>query len=60
MITIVRRNGLWCAFHEGDERTNYVGYGTTEAAALDSLKRLDEERWNADQEGQWRFETGCY
>jgi len=42
----------WCAWHEGDEDDGanmlaVAGWGSTEAAALEDLKRLDEERAEA-------------
>jgi hypothetical protein len=47
----------WCAYHDGEEETGHYGYGATEAEALEDLKRLDQERDEATQEGQWRHET---
>ena len=33
----------WVAYHDGEEE-RHCGWGLTEAAALEDLKRLDEER----------------
>ena len=34
----------WCAFHDGEEETGHCGWGPTEEAAREDLKRLDDER----------------
>ena len=34
----------WIAYHDGEEETQHAGWGSTEAAALEDLARLDDER----------------
>jgi hypothetical protein len=47
---IPRRDWDWCAYHDGEEETNHYGWGATEQEALDDLKRMDEERAEANED----------
>ena len=46
----------WCAYHEGEEETNWYGYGHTEQEAIEDLKRLDSEREECDQDIRYQTE----
>lgn len=39
----------WCAYWAGEEETGHYGYGKTKAEAMADLRRLDKERWEADE-----------
>ncbi len=40
----------WQAYWDGEEETCHCGYGRTKEEAVEDLKRLDQERWEADFE----------
>jgi hypothetical protein len=40
----------WCAYWDGEEETQHYGYGATREEAIEDLKRLDQERWEAEHE----------
>jgi len=40
----------WIAYHDGEEELGHYGCGKTEAEAIEDLRRLDEERAEANEE----------
>jgi hypothetical protein len=40
----------WRAFHDGEEERGHYGWGRTELEAIEDLRRLDDERAEADEE----------
>ena len=38
----------WCAYWDGEEETQHCGWGRTEAEAVADLRRLDQERGEAE------------
>jgi hypothetical protein len=44
----------WCAFWDGEEEGGHYGYGKTREEAIEDLKRLDQERGEAEEE--WKGE----
>jgi hypothetical protein len=45
---IPNRNFDWKAYWDGEEETNHCGWGRTEEEAIADLRRLDQERWEAE------------
>jgi hypothetical protein len=41
------------AYYDGEEESGHCGYGETEAEAIEDLKRLDEERAEANEDLPW-------
>jgi hypothetical protein len=40
----------WCAYWDGEEEGGHYGYGKTKEEAVEDLKQLDQEKWEADFE----------
>jgi hypothetical protein len=47
---ITDRRWDWIAYYDGEEESRHYGWGKTEQEALEDLRRLDEERAEANEE----------
>jgi len=47
----------WCAYRDGEEESGHCGWGKTQAEAIEDLRRLDQERAEA-QEGEVLYMWG--
>lgn len=38
----------WCAYWDGEEEETQYGWGRTKEEAIEDLRRLDQEKWEAE------------